>query len=245
MSEDIGNVEADLEALMAALELAGVLAEQSRRQAMRLAQHVRKAPPRSREDWADRARLMDVNGQRLGWLDTSKAQRINLDDPSGAGDRNLTEARRQTAESPRAGSVLELEGQHFEVQAGARKGDPERVRPISVQEAQARIAEHRPDMMEHGAEAAAAGAKGRENETESAGEAMQRLRTVADERPAWTAAPEAREAGAGGGQSAAEAFGASRVRRGPGPAAEPAAAPSDAELTAVGATRTASPRVER
>lgn len=148
MSEDFGNIEAELEALIAALELAGTVADRARRDALRLVQHVRKDPPRSRKEWANRARLTDADGRDLGWLDTTKARRVDLGDATGANDRNVPEQRAEETGRERQGpgELVEVEGQFFEVHGGAGKGKPEQVRPITVEEAQARIAEHRPDL---------------------------------------------------------------------------------------------------
>lgn len=150
MSEDIANVEADIEALFAALELAGVVADRARRDAMRLALNVKKAPPRSRQEWEQRAQLRDAHGKDLGWLDTSQARRIDLDDPSGAGDRHVPAAKAapaKTVQQEAPGSELvEVGGQYFDVTAGKTAGAPEQVSPISVEEAQARIQQRRPDL---------------------------------------------------------------------------------------------------
>lgn len=55
MSEDIGNFEAELEALIATLELAGVVADETGRRAVVLAQRMRQDAPRSRAEWDQRA----------------------------------------------------------------------------------------------------------------------------------------------------------------------------------------------
>ncbi|KAA9394171.1 hypothetical protein FCK90_08630 [Kocuria coralli] len=155
MSEDIANIDADIEALFAALELAGVVADRARRDAARLAKYVSNHAPRTRQEWEKRAQLRDADGNELGWLDTSQAKRISLEDASGGSDRGLnpTPAPAQEAapapdaqrEKP-AGELVEIQGQFFEVTQGKEQGTPEQVRPISVEEAQARIQAHRPDL---------------------------------------------------------------------------------------------------
>lgn len=150
MSEDIANIEADIEALFAALELAGVAADRARRDAVRLARWVSQNPPRTRAEWEQRAQLRDGQGKELGFLDTSKARRIDLGDASGAGDRDVpaqkpaTPAPTSAEQGPRP--LVEIEGQFFEITGTKGPGAPEQVRPISTQEAQARIQEHRPDL---------------------------------------------------------------------------------------------------
>lgn len=150
MSEDIANIEADIEALFAALELAGVAADRARRDALRLARWVSQDPPRTRAEWEQRAELRDGQGKELGYLDTSKARRIDLSDTSGAGDRDVpaqkppAPASTNAEQGPRP--LVEIEGQFFEVTGSKGPGVPEQVRPISAQEAQARIQEHRPDL---------------------------------------------------------------------------------------------------
>lgn len=243
MSEDIQNVEADLEALMAALEMIGAVAGRARRDALRLAQHLRADPPRSRQEWADRAQLVDGNGRDLGWLDTSQARRIELSDATGANDRNVP-TRQQEADRGQEGpgELVELEGQFFEVQAGARRGAPEQVRPISLDDAQARLAEHRPDLQTRmvGDEDPRLEIAGRAAEPGRAGHDRRGLSTAAEQ---FTAPPAA--AGASRGRSAAEAFGAVDEPTPRGRAEESEAAPSSAELTAVGATKPAETTLHR
>lgn len=259
MSEDIGNVEAELEALMAALALAGTVAERVRRDALRLARHLRQDPPRSRQEWADRAQLQDRDGRDLGWLDTSQARRVDLADPTGANDRNVPEKQPTTArEQQGPGELVELEGQFFEVHAAARQGAPEQVRPISLEDAQARLAEHRPDlnarmvgdtdprleisrMQTYRASGPASVEDGlrRHPSTQPVAEGHE-----APGDASAGAGPRADEA-AGGRRSAAEAFGAASEPAGRGRDPESGAAPSAAELTAVGATKPAETSVHR
>lgn len=144
MSEDIQGIEADLEALMAALELAGVMADRARREALRLAERFSTDAPQSRRQWEDRAQLRDGQGEPVGWLDTKDARRIDLTDPSGAGDRGIA------AEPQRTGvageRLLEIEGQFFEVTAGKGRGALEQVRAITGEQAQEAIESRRPDL---------------------------------------------------------------------------------------------------
>ncbi|ROZ61636.1 hypothetical protein EDL96_12835 [Kocuria soli] len=259
MSEDIGNVEADLEALMAALELAGTVADRARRDALRLAQHLRKDPPRSRKEWADRAQLKDAEGRDLGWLDTSMARRVDLGEASGAKDRNIPQQSTSTGhEGPGPGELVELEGQFFKVQAGAGKATPEQVQPISVEDAQARLAEHRPDLQtrlvgeaDPRLEISRRTPAGPERVGTSAeSEPGPELPTAASVRsaqqdPGAETTQEQRPDAPAGGRSAAEAFGAVDQ---PGPRARPQgteAAPSTAELTAIGATKPAETTLRR
>lgn len=247
MSEDFGNIEAELEALIAALELAGTVAERARRDALRLAQHVRKDPPRSRAEWADRAQLTDAQGRDLGWLDTSKARRVDLGDATGAGDRHITEPRAEEPVREGPGELVEVDGQYFEVHSEAGRGVPEQVRPITVEEAQERITQHRPDLgtrmvgeqdprleitrttpatQQERAQPVAS------RSPEPAGEVSQEATAFWSQTPAEPSTPPT-----GGGRSAAEAFGAAPEPRSRPSGAESEAAPSAAELSAVGATR--------
>lgn len=264
MSEDIGNVEADLEVLMAALELAGILADRARRDALRLARHVRQDPPRSREEWANRAQLTDRDGRDLGWLDTSKARRIDLVDATGAGDRNVAKHQPAAAVREQQGprQLVEVEGQFFEVSPGAGKGAPEQVRPISLEDAQARLSEHRPDLstrmvgtsdprleVTRGTDAAAVSAERARALIDDAGQAAKTTAETTGRLPATSPAAAATSSGvAGPARSAAEVFGAIAEPAARGRGAESqaaAAAPSTAELTAVGATKPAGAGVSR
>lgn len=148
MSEEAVNIEADMEAITSALELAGVLGDQAVRNARRLARVVSKHPPRSRKEWEHRAQLTDAAGKDLGWLDTNKARRVDLKDRSGRSDQlldNLTR-RQEPAGREDPGAVMEVEGQFFLVTQRAGKGAPETVEPISTERAQELLAEHRPDI---------------------------------------------------------------------------------------------------
>lgn len=261
MSEDIGNLEADLEALMAALELAGTLAERSRHDALRLMRHLHKDPPRSREEWANRAQLLDANGQDLGWLDTSQARRVDLADTTGARDRGVDQKPASAGERRGPGELVELEGQFFEVHTAAGKGVPEHVRPISQEEAQARIKEHRPDLRMRVLDAAdgrveitRADSNGWTRGTSSAhGDAAQRAGVPTpvaaagpSDRVGWDDSAQASPgASAAGRRSAAEAFGAVDQPRQRERAETPAGAPSEAELSAVGATKSAETSLSR
>lgn len=254
MSEDIANIEADIETLFAALELAGVAADRARRDAVRLARWVSQNPPRTRAEWEQRAQLRDGQGKELGYLDTSKARRIDLGDTSGAGDRDVP-AQKPADPAPTSAEqgprpLVEIEGQFFEVTGSKGPGAPEQVRPISSQEAQARIQEHRPDLS-----------------TRMVGETDARLEVTRGQRPSTASTQGVAPAPAAGspaasraqdpeaavrpgvmatpetvsdaqGQSAAEAFGASDMAkpgRGRAKEAPNGDAPSTAELVATGA----------
>lgn len=178
MSEEAINVEADMEAITSALELAGVLGDQAIRNARRLARVVSKHPPRSRKEWEHRAQLTDAAGKDLGWLDTNKARRVDLKDRSGRSDQlldNLTRRRQEPAGREDPGAVMEVEGQFFLVTQRAGKGAPETVEPISIDRAQELLAEHRPDI-------------GVDSTTETAGfvreerSVMGRVRSAIDQR---------------------------------------------------------------
>lgn len=248
MSEDIGNVEADLEALMAALELAGVMADQARRQAVALAQRMRKDAPRSRAEWDQRAQLVDGQGHDLGGMDTKDTRRIDLNDQTGSKDRNVS-----TKTSPAEGdtALMEAEGQFFAIQPGQRPEDPERVRPISLEGAQARLAEHRPDLeVRHvdDGEPRLEVTRPTSTATTTAGEASGAGRERPGSGSQWEM-PETERSAEGDRpeRSAAEAFGAasSRSSRRTAPDEDQGAGPSTAELTAVGATKTAGAGMNR
>lgn len=252
MSEDIGNVEAELEALMAALEMAGVMADQARRRAVSLAKRMRKDAPRSRAEWDQRAQLVDGQGRDLGWMDTKDTRRIDLNDQTGAKDRGVgaTWSARHRAGGDSA--LMEADGQFFAVQPGQRPGDPERVRPISLDEAERELEGRRPDLdvrrIEEGdphlevTRATSSTSKGGEL-ADLMGE-----RAGANPSAVWDA-PGQEQAAEGGrpGRSAAEALGAltSRPGRTARSEGEEVAAPSTAELTAVGATKLAESTMKR
>lgn len=248
MSEDIGNVEADLEALMAALELAGVMADQARRRAVSLAQRMRKDAPRSRTEWDQRAQLVDGQGRDLGWMDTKDTRRIDLNDQTGAKDRNVSTKAREPA---RDSALMEADGQFFAVQPGQRPGDPERVRPISLEDAQARLEERRPDLEAsrvEGADPRLEVTRPTSPAATTPGETSSAERERAGTPDLWDA-PRS-DGGAEQGRperSAAEAFGASEARssRPVGPEDGKSAGPSTAELTAVGATKPAGASMNR
>lgn len=253
MSEDFGNIEADLEALIAALELAGTVADRARRDALRLAKHVRKDPPRSRKEWANRARLTDADGRDLGWLDMAKARRVDLGDATEANDRNVPEQRADDTGRDRQGpgELVEVAGQFFEVHAEAGKGAPEQVRPITVEQAQARIAEHRPDLStrmsgEHDPRLEITRTRHAQasNEAARSGPAGTGAEARQHSGASWASVAWDEPAPTGGGavgarRSAAEAFGAVPDSRDRPRGLEAESAPSSAELTAVGATRPA------
>lgn len=252
MSEDIGNVEADLEALMAALELAGVMADQARRRAVSLAQRMRKDAPRSRAEWNQRAQLVDGQGPDLGWMDTKDTRRIDLNDQTGAKDRNVSTKASPAGQGVEEDSALmEADGQFFAVQHGQRPGDPERVRPIRLEGAQARLEERRPDL--EARRVSDADPRLEVTRPASAGTITPAATSSAErERPGaqdlWDApGPEGTAEQGRPGRSAAEAFGASDARssRPVGPEDGKSAGPSTAELTAVGATKSAGASMNR
>lgn len=153
MSDDLAVVEAELEALMAALELAGVLAGQARDQAVRVARRLTREAPTSRADWDHRAQL-NSDGKNLGWLDTKDARRVNLTDASGAKDQLHAPAHtqeqiqqtQQTQQAPEVSEIVEVEGQFFAVTHAAGTGRPEQVEAISAERARALLEQHRPEI---------------------------------------------------------------------------------------------------
>lgn len=149
MSEDLAALESDLEALMAALELAGVMAEQARTQARRLAKLVSREVPKSRAEWSHRAQL-NSDGENLGWLDTKDARRVNLADATGAKDRLEGKSRGAKQEEGTQGQqvseIVEVEGQFFAVTHAAGIGQPEQVEAISAERARTLLERHRPEI---------------------------------------------------------------------------------------------------
>lgn len=149
MSDDLAVVEAELEALMAALELAGVLAGQARQQAVRVAKRLTREAPTSRAQWDHRAQL-NSDGKNLGWLDTKDARRVNLTDASGAKDQlhapAHTHEQEQTQQAPEVSEIVEVEGQFFAVTHAAGTGRPEQVEAISAERARALLEQHRPEI---------------------------------------------------------------------------------------------------
>lgn len=149
MSDDLAVVEAELETLMAALELAGVLAGQARHQAMRVAKRLTREAPTSRAAWDHRAQL-NSDGKNLGWLDTKDARRVNLTDASGAKDQlhatAHTQEQEQTQQAPEVSEIVEVEGQFFAVTHAAGTGRPEQVEAISAERARALLEQHRPEI---------------------------------------------------------------------------------------------------
>lgn len=149
MSDDLAVVEAELETLMAALELAGVLAGQARHQAVRVAKRLTREAPTSRAQWDHRAQL-NSDGKNLGWLDTKDARRVNLTDASGAKDQlhapAHTQQQEQTQQAPEVSEIVEVEGQFFAVTHAAGTGRPEQVEAISAERARALLEQHRPEI---------------------------------------------------------------------------------------------------
>ncbi|WP_270242091.1 hypothetical protein [Kocuria marina] len=204
MSDDLAVVEAELEALMAALELAGVLAGQARDQAVRVAKRLTREAPTSRADWDHRAQL-NSDGKNLGWLDTKDARRVNLTDASGAKDQlhapaHTQEQIQQTQQAPEVSEIVEVEGQFFAVTHAAGTGRPEQVEAISAERARALLEQHRPEI---GVDAGEQGMSFVESRQTSAPQ-------EAATQPASSRSPEEAPTAAPGGarQSAAAAFGA-------------------------------------
>lgn len=213
MSDDLAVVEAELEALMAALELAGVLAGQARDQAVRVAKRLTREAPTSRADWDHRAQL-NSDGKNLGWLDTKDARRVNLTDASGAKDQlhapaHTQEQIQQTQQAPEVSEIVEVEGQFFAVTHAAGTGRPEQVEAISAERARALLEQHRPEI---GVDAGEQGMSFVESRKTSAPQ-------EAATRPASSRSPEETPTAAPGGarRSAAAAFGAAE-NHGPDPA---------------------------
>ncbi|WP_270263012.1 hypothetical protein [Kocuria marina] len=213
MSDDLAVVEAELEALMAALELAGVLAGQARDQAVRVAKRLTREAPTSRADWDHRAQL-NSDGKNLGWLDTKDARRVNLTDASGAKDQlhapaHTQEQIQQTQQAPEVSEIVEVEGQFFAVTHAAGTGRPEQVEAISAERARALLEQHRPEI---GVDAGEEGMSLVESRQTSAPQ-------EAATRPASSRSPEEAPTAAPGGarRSAAAAFGAAE-NYGPDPA---------------------------
>ena len=249
MSEDIGNFEAELEALIATLELAGVVADETGRRAVVLAQRMRQDAPRSRAEWDQRAQLVDAQGRELGWMDTKDTRRIDLSDQTGDKDRGVGAMSSARHRAGGDSALMEADGQFFAVQPGQRPGDPERVRPISLDEAERELEGRRPDLegrrIEEGdrhlevTRATSSTSKGGEL-ADPMGE-----RAGADPSAVWDAPGQ--EQAERPGKSAAEAFGAltSRAGRTARSEGDEVAGPSTAELTAVGATKPAESTMKR
>lgn len=134
-------IEGGWEALLEALELAKVTADVAIRNTKRLSQYMDSKPPKNREEWATRSQVADKDGQEVGWLSNQDARQIDLSDRSGRGDVGLTEEPGQ-----KAPVLKELEGQFFVVTRPAGVGTPEELQPLNLQDAQALIREHRPDL---------------------------------------------------------------------------------------------------
>lgn len=134
-------IEGGWEALLEALELAKVTADVAIRNTRRLSQYMDSKPPKNREEWATRSQVADKDGQEVGWLSNQDARQIDLSDRSGRGDVGLTEEPGQ-----KAPVLKELEGQFFVVTRPAGVGTPEELQPLNLQDAQALIREHRPDL---------------------------------------------------------------------------------------------------